>query len=97
MSTFKEHLAEAALKKPKGPRIKRVKFRIRSGKIQRNVKTSNVKGFRLAAGKLVRMTSMEKLKRRRGALRGRYKRRAKASRTRLKRARSLRRRHNMGY
>lgn len=78
-------------------RIKRVKLRIRNGKVQRNVRTSGVKGFTLRGGKLIRMSTSEKLHRRRGARRGKVKRRAKMARALLKRRRSLRRRSALGF
>jgi hypothetical protein len=79
-----------------GPRIRRIRVRIRNGKVQRNVKTSGVSGFTLRGGRLVRMSSSEKLHRRRGARKGKAKRRAKMARTLMKRKRSLRKRHQMG-
>jgi hypothetical protein len=90
MGEFKEFLEES------GPRIKRVRIRIRNGKIQRNVKVSNVKGFRLNHGKLVRMSATEKLHRRRGARKAKVKLRAKRARIAMKRARSIRKRHQLG-
>lgn len=90
MGTFLEFLTEA------GPRIKRVRIRIRNGKVQRNIKVSNVKGFRLNHGRLVRMSATEKLHRRRGARKAKFKIRAKKARIAMKRARSMRKRHSMG-
>jgi len=84
MKTFEEYLAEA------GPRIKRIRVRIRNGKVQRNVKKSGVKGYTLRGGKLVRMSAQEKLHRKRGARKGKIKRRAKLARALMKRKRSLR-------
>lgn len=84
--SFKEFLYEA-------PRIKRVRIRIRNGKVQRNVKASGVKGFRLAGGKLVRMSASEKRHRKMGARRGKIKRRSKRARALMKRRRSMRRLH----
>ena len=91
MGTFRQHLQER-----QAGRIKRIRVRIRGGKVQRNVRASNVKGYTLRGGKLVRMTASEKLHRKRGARRGKIKRRAKLARALLKRKRSLRRRHAMG-
>ena len=90
MGAFSEFLAEA------GPRIKRVRIRIRGGKVQRNVKVSNVKGFRMSHGRLTRMSASERLHRRRGARRAKIKLRSKKARIAMKRARSMRRRHSMG-
>lgn len=90
MGAFKEFLTEI------GPRIKRVRVRIRGGKVQRNIRVSNVKGYRMNHGKLVRMSASEKLHRRRGARRAKIKLRSKRARIAMKRARSMRRRHSLG-
>lgn len=90
MKSFGEFLNES------GPRIKRVRVRIRKGKVQRNVKKSGVKGYTLRGGKLVRMSTMERLHRKRGARRGKIKRRAKMARILMKRRRSLRRLKSLG-
>jgi len=87
---FKAQLQEA------GPRIKRIRVRIRNGKVIRNSKVSGVKGYTLRGGKLVRMSAAEKLHRKRGARKGKIKRRAKMARALMKRKRSLRRRHALG-
>lgn len=90
MKKFQEFITES------GPRIKRVRVRIRGGKVQRNVRVSNVRGFTMRGGKLVKMSAIERLHRKRGARRGKIKRRAKQARIRLKMMRSLRKRHSMG-
>lgn len=89
MGQFLEYLTEA------GPRIKKVRIRFRHGKIQRNIRVSNVKGFRMAHGRLVRMSAQEKLHRKRGARKAKVKRRAEKSRSRMKRMRTMRRRNAM--
>lgn len=92
MKSFKEFLAENAQ-----PRIKRVKLRFRNGKPQRNTKVSNVPGFKMDYGRsLVRMSSTEKIHRHRGALKARFKRRSKLSRSLVKRSRTMRKRHALG-
>ena len=91
MSKFIDYLQENS-----GPRIKRVRIRIRGGKLQRNVKVSNVPGFRLSHGSLVRMSSVERMHRRRGARKAKVKLKAKKARIAMKRARSMRRRHLLG-
>jgi hypothetical protein len=91
MKTFEEYLAEAS-----HPRIRRIRVRIRNGKVQRNVKKSGVKGYTFRGGHLVRMSIQERMHRKRGARRGKIKRRAKMSRILLKRKRSLRRLKSMG-
>lgn len=78
------------------PRIKIIRLRIRNGKIQRRKKLSNVKGYTLRKGRMVRMSSSERRHRKLGARRARIKRRSKRSRTRMKLRRSLRRRKSMG-
>ena len=82
--SFCEFIAEA-------PRIKRIRVRIRNGKVQRNKRVSGVKGYTLRGGRLVRMSTTERLHRKRGARRGKVKRRAKLARALIKRKRSLRR------
>jgi hypothetical protein len=82
--SFIEFIAEA-------PRIKRIRVRIRNGKVQRNKRVSGVKGYTLRAGRLIRMSTTERLHRKRGARRGKVKRRAKLARALMKRKRSLRR------
>lgn len=88
---FLEFLTEA-----KGPRIRRIRLRFRGGKIQRNVRVSNVKGFRMVGGKLKRMSAHERMARKRGARKAKIKRRAKKARSLMKRRRTMRRRHAMG-
>jgi len=73
------------------PRIKRIRVRIRNGKVQRNVRKSNVKGYTLRGGRLTRISTRERLNRKRGARKGKIKRRAKMARILMKRRRSLRR------
>lgn len=85
----------AAVKKT-GARIRRIRSRIRGGKVQRNIKKSGIKGYSLRGGKLVRMSAAERLHRRMGARKGKLKRRAKMARILLKRRRSLSRRHSLG-
>ena len=89
MLTFQKFLSEAA-------RIRRIRIRIRNGKIQRNVKKSGVKGYTIRGGKLIRMSTQERLHRKRGARKGKIKRRAKMARILMKRRRSLRRLASMG-
>jgi hypothetical protein len=77
-------------------RMKMIRARIRSGKVQRRVKKSAIPGMRVASGKLVRMTPTEKRKRKMGARRAKIKRRAKLARALMKRRRSLMKRKAMG-
>jgi hypothetical protein len=90
MKTFEEYLTE------NGPRIRRIRVRIKNGRVQRNVKKSGVKGYTLRGGHLVRMSAQEKQHRKRGARRGKIKRRAKLARSLIKRRRSLRKLRGFG-
>lgn len=89
-NSFKEFISEAATPFT-GSRIKRVKVRIRGGKVQRNVRKSGVTGMTLRGGRLVRMSAAEKRHRKLGAKRGKMKRRASRARALMKRRRSMRR------
>lgn len=73
-----------------------VKARVRGGKIQRKRKVSTRPGYTIRGGKLVRMSSAERMKRRRGARKGKTKRKAKLARSMMKRKRSLRKRKSLG-
>jgi len=73
-----------------------VKARVRGGKIQRKKKVSTRPGYTIRGGKLVRMSSAERMKRRRGARKGKTKRKAKLARSMMKRKRSLRKRKSLG-
>jgi hypothetical protein len=91
MKTFEEFLTEKS-----HPRIRRIRVRIRNGKVQRNVKKSGVKGYTLRGGHLIRMSTTERMHRKRGARRGKIKRRAKMARALMKRRRSLRKLRSFG-
>ena len=83
------------------PRFKIVKVRIRKGKVQRRKKISNVKGYTFrkkgsGPSKLTRMTSRERMNRKRSQRRGKLKRRTKLARFRVRLKRSLMRRKAMG-
>jgi len=82
-------------------RFKIVRVRIRKGKVERRKKVSNVRGFTFrkkgtGAAKLIRMTPMERRRRRLGAKRGKIKRRGKASRIRQKMKRVRLKRRSLG-
>ena len=77
-------------------RIKIIKARIRGGQIQRRKKISNVPGMTIRGGKLKRMSPAERRRRKMGQRKGKLKRRAKMSRTLMKRQRSLRKRKALG-
>lgn len=77
-------------------RVKIVKARIRGGKIQRRKRVSNVPGYRVQGTKLQRMSPAERRRRKMGARKAKIKRKAKMSRTLMKRQRSIRRRKALG-
>lgn len=76
--------------------FKIVRARIRGGKIQRKKKVSTRVGYTMRQGKLVRMSSGERLRRKRGARKGKVKRKAKKARMLMRRKRSLRKRASLG-
>ena len=92
LERYKEHivveLSEA--------RTRIIRARVRGGKIQRRKRVSNVKGYTIRGGKLTRMSSSERLHRKRAAKRAKIKRRAKMARALIKRRRSLRKRKSLG-
>jgi len=77
-------------------RKKLVKARVRGGKVQRRKVVSGVKGYTIRGGKLTRMSSAERLRRRISQRKAKVKRRAKLARSLIKRKRSLRRRQSLG-
>lgn len=77
-------------------RTKLVRARIRGGKVQRRKKVSAVKGYTIRGGKMTRMTSSERLKRKISQRKGKIKRKAKMARALIKRKRSLRKRKALG-
>lgn len=81
-------------------RTKLIRARVRTVKgkvtVQRRKKFSAVKGYTIRGGKVVRMTSSERLKRRISQRKAKIKRKAKAARAMIKRKRSMRRRQSLG-
>lgn len=77
-------------------RINIVRARVRGGKVQRRKRVSNVPGMTLRGGTLKRMSAAERRRRKMGARRGKVKRRAKLSRSLMKRKRSLQKRKSLG-
>ncbi len=77
-------------------RKKLVKARVRGGKVQRRKVVSGVKGYTIRGGKLTRMSSAERLRRRISQRKAKVKRRAKLARALIKRKHSLRRRQSLG-
>lgn len=98
--TRKEKLASDVLEEDEEEldeaRISIVRARIRGGKIQRRKKVSNVPGMTLRGGQLKRMSAAERRRRKLGARKGKMKRKAKLSRSLVKRKRSLQRRKSLG-
>jgi len=76
--------------------FKIVKARVRGGKIQRKKKVATRPGYTIRGGKLVRMSSKERQKRKMAARKGKVKRKAKMARAMIKRKRSLRKRQSLG-
>jgi hypothetical protein len=89
----KEDLKEEELDEA---RINLIKARIRGGKIQRRKRVSNVPGMTLRGGTLKRMSAAERRRRKMGARKGKMKRKAKLSRSLMKRKRSLQKRKSLG-
>lgn len=89
-----EEISEANVQKM--GRTKMVRVRIRKGKVQRRKKFSNVKGFTIRGGKMVRMSAMERRNRKMAARKAKIKSRSKIRQTIRKRSMSLRRRKAMG-
>jgi hypothetical protein len=77
-------------------RVKIVRARVRGGKIQRRKKVSNVKGYTIRGGRLVKMKASERMHRKRAARKAKIKRKAKMARALIKRKRSLRKRASLG-
>jgi hypothetical protein len=90
----REIIAEANVQRM--GRKKLIKARVRGGKVQRRKVVSGVKGYTIRGGKMVRMSSSERLRRRIAQRKGKVKRRAKLARALIKRKRSLRKRKSMG-
>lgn len=71
--------------------FKKVKVRIRNGKVQRNKKVINKSGYKLVHGQPKRMSPMERRHRKISQRRGARKRKAKLSKALRKRRISIRR------
>ena len=77
-------------------RTKLIRIRVRKGKVQRRTKLSAVPGYTIRGGRLVRMSTQERRKRKLGARKAKIKRRGKLSQILRKRRMSLRKRKAMG-
>lgn len=91
-----EILDEANRNVMKQGRAKIIRIRVRGGKVQRRKKLSDVKGYTIRGGKMIRMSPRERLKRKMGARRAKVKRRAKKARMLMRRKRALRKRKALG-
>jgi hypothetical protein len=92
--TVRQIIAEANVQKL--GRKKLVRARVRGGKVQRRKVVSAVKGYTIRGGKLTKMTSAERQKRKISQRKAKIKRKAKAARALIKRKRSLRKRASIG-
>jgi hypothetical protein len=77
-------------------RTKLVRVRIRAGKVQRRKRFSTVPGYTIRGGRLIRMSSQERRRRKLGARRAKIKLRSKRTQILRKRKLSLRKRKSMG-
>lgn len=77
-------------------RSKLIRVRIRGGKVQRRKKLSAVPGYTYRNGRLVRMSTMERRRRKLGARKAKLKRRGKMAQILRKRRISLRKRKALG-
>ena len=93
---MEDHINEETEEQLDEARINLIKARVRGGKIQRRKRVSNVPGMTLRGGTLKRMSAAERRRRKLGARKGKMKRKAKMSRTLMKRKRSLQKRKSLG-
>jgi hypothetical protein len=94
---YEESLDESALHNiQKIGRAKLIKLRVRGGKVQRRKKLSDVKGYTLRGGQIVRMSTTERRNRKMAARKAKIKRRTKINQILRKRKISLRKRRNIG-
>jgi hypothetical protein len=94
LEVVRQIIAEANVQKL--GRKKLVRARVRGGKVQRRKVVSAVKGYTIRGGKLTKMTSAERQKRKISQRKAKIKRKAKAARALIKRKRSLRKRASIG-
>jgi hypothetical protein len=94
LEVVKQIIADANVQKL--GRKKLVRARVRGGKVQRRKVVSAVKGYTIRGGKLTKMTSAERQKRKISQRKAKIKRKAKAARALIKRKRSLRKRASIG-
>lgn len=77
-------------------RTKIIDYRIRKGKLQKRKKFSNVKGYTIRNGDIIKMSSTEHRHRELGLRRSKFKRHAKLRQTLNRRRMSIRRRKALG-
>lgn len=77
-------------------RTKLIRVRVRGGKVQRGKKLSTIPGYTIRGGKVVRMSPLERRRRKMGARKAKTKMRGKMSTILRKRKMSLRKRSTMG-
>jgi hypothetical protein len=77
-------------------RFKIVKARIRGGKVQRRRMVASTPGYTVRGGRVVRMSSSERMRRKIAQRKANVKRKAKSARALIKRKQSLRRRKSLG-
>lgn len=70
--------------------------RVRGGKVQKRKKVANKPGYKVQDGKVVKMKSSERLKRKRGAMKAAKKRKGKKSQIQRSAKRSMRIRKSRG-
>lgn len=96
MFTFKEFISEGNISRV--GRVEIINARIRKGKLQRRKYISNVKGWRYDKhGHLVRMTNVERLHRKLGAMQAKRKRRAEMAQIIRRRKIALTKKRALGY
>jgi hypothetical protein len=94
LDTLLENILEANIQKI--GRTKVVRVRVRAGKVQRRKKLSSVQGYVYRGGRLMRMSPLERRRRKMGARRAKIKRRSKLNQILRKRRISLRKRASLG-
>jgi hypothetical protein len=96
MFTFKEFVTEGNINKV--GRVEIINARIRKGKLQRRKYISNTKGWRYDNHHhLVRMTNVERLHRKLGAMQAKRKRKAEMAQIIRRRKIALNKKRSLGY
>ena len=96
MFTFREFILESNISRV--GRVEIINARIRKGKLQRRKYISNVKGYRYDShGHLVRMSNVERLHRRLGAMQAKRKRKAEMAQILRRRKIAMTKKKSLGY